>query len=198
MDAECNWWNSPSGPTNASNPGGTGEEVAGDADFSPWLTARTRRPCIGGLPSTPGKVTGGGQVAGQDPLFSPLGDLISLPALVVNTNGGAQANFGFVIQFRSGDTAPKGNLQYQDHDADVRIKATSYDQLIIGTGRLRAEHPRHLHRHRPGKRRIGVAHSRSGRLRRAKPRARPQTRLSIQTDSYSNGGPLIGGNIQIH
>ena len=39
VDAECNWWGSPSGPTNPSNPGGTGEEVVGDADFSPWLVA---------------------------------------------------------------------------------------------------------------------------------------------------------------
>lgn len=40
VDAECNWWNSPSGPTAATNPGGTGEEVIGDVDFDPWLVTR--------------------------------------------------------------------------------------------------------------------------------------------------------------
>ena len=35
---------------------------------APWLTARAPGgPCIGGVPSTPGKVTGGGQVGGSGP-----------------------------------------------------------------------------------------------------------------------------------
>jgi uncharacterized protein YkwD len=38
VNAECNWWNSRTGPTNPSNPGGTGERVVGDVDFIPWLT----------------------------------------------------------------------------------------------------------------------------------------------------------------
>src|SRR5207244_2813856 len=69
VDAQCNWWGSPTGPIAASNPGGTGEEVVGDADFTPWLTApRPIGACIGGA-STPGKATGGGQISGDDPLF---------------------------------------------------------------------------------------------------------------------------------
>ena len=44
FNAECNWWNSASGPTNAGNPGGTGDVVDGDVgsgpvDYTPWLTA---------------------------------------------------------------------------------------------------------------------------------------------------------------
>src|SRR6185503_10064084 len=82
VNAECNWWNSATGPMNLTNPGGTGEEVVGDADFTPWLTSPAPSgACVGGVPSTPGKVTGGGQIQG-DPVFSPIGDLVSVPALV--------------------------------------------------------------------------------------------------------------------
>jgi hypothetical protein len=39
VDATCNWWGSSTGPTNPSNPAGTGEVVEGDATFDPWLIA---------------------------------------------------------------------------------------------------------------------------------------------------------------
>ena len=46
VNAECNWWGSASGPTSPSNPGGTGEEVVGDADFTPWWTSPSQgSPC---------------------------------------------------------------------------------------------------------------------------------------------------------
>ena len=38
VNAQCNWWGSPTGPMAASNPGGTGEKVEGDANFTPWWT----------------------------------------------------------------------------------------------------------------------------------------------------------------
>jgi hypothetical protein len=198
VDAECNWWNSPTGPTNASNPGGTGEEVVGDADFAPWLTARAPGGrCIGGLRSTPGKVTGGGQIENQDPVFSPLGDLLSLPAIMVSTSGGAQANFGFVISFADGAAAPKGNLVYNDKGADVRIKAISYDLLTIDDGPCGVN----THAKFSGTAEVNGAEESftvevddCGEPSSGPP---PDT-FSITTDSYSNGGPLIGGNIQIH
>jgi hypothetical protein len=37
VNALSNWWGSASGPSNASNPGGTGAIVSGRVDFSPWL-----------------------------------------------------------------------------------------------------------------------------------------------------------------
>jgi Right handed beta helix region len=196
LDAECNWWGAADGPGPVGP--GSGDNVSTNVDFTPWLIAPAPGgPCIGGLPSTPGKVTGGGQVAGQDPMFSPLGDLISVPALVVNTNGGAQANFGFVIQFRSGDTAPKGNLQYQDHDANVRIKATSYDQLIISDTACGPN----THAIFTGEAEVnGVSESLTVEVDDCgEPSSGPPAdTFSIQTDTYSNSGPLVGGNIQIH
>jgi hypothetical protein len=80
-------------------------------------------------PSTPGKVTGGGFI---DPLT---GDPVGLAEMLIQSGSGAgvggKANFGFVVQFVSGDPAPSGNLTYHDHGADVRIKAESFDVLLI-------------------------------------------------------------------
>jgi hypothetical protein len=39
VDGTCNWWNSPTGPTAASNPGGTGALVSPNVSYSPWLNA---------------------------------------------------------------------------------------------------------------------------------------------------------------
>jgi hypothetical protein len=46
VNATCNWWGSPSGPMNPGNPGGTGEKVVGNANFTPWWTmASQTSPC---------------------------------------------------------------------------------------------------------------------------------------------------------
>jgi hypothetical protein len=130
VNAECNWWGSPSGPTNMSNPAGAGEEVVGDADFTPWLVApEPGGTCFGGVPPAPGKVSGGGAIE-SDPVFSPLGDLLSLPALIPSpANPNAQATFGFVVKC----CAPTGNLEYNDHGMDVRIKAESVNGPFISS-----------------------------------------------------------------
>jgi parallel beta-helix repeat protein len=41
LDATNNWWGSATGPTHSSNPGGTGDAVSGNVDYSPWLGATT-------------------------------------------------------------------------------------------------------------------------------------------------------------
>lgn len=202
VDAECNWWNSPSGPFNApNNPTGTGEEVVGDADFTPWLIAPAPGgPCVGGAPSTPGKVTGGGQVEG-DPLFSPLGDLLSLPALVPNLTGSnSNSTFGFVAKC----CPTSGNLSYRDHGMDVRIKATSIDGLqITEPGQSCPSTPGSKHAVFNGT--ANVTRS-TGTTNESffvevddcgEPGAIDTFR--IQTDTYSSGPPqkLAGGNIQI-
>jgi hypothetical protein len=37
VDATQNWWNSPTGPTHASNSGGTGDSASNNVTFTPWL-----------------------------------------------------------------------------------------------------------------------------------------------------------------
>ncbi len=37
IKAERNWWGHLSGPSNAGNPGGSGQKVTGSVDFTPWL-----------------------------------------------------------------------------------------------------------------------------------------------------------------
>lgn len=123
VNAECNWWNSSTGPTNAGNPGGTGEEVVGDADFTPWLTARAPGgPCNGPAP-TSGKGTGGGQVQG--------------------------ASFGFNAQVKGGVSS--GHFQFNEkggpsHHCDVTlvtfVSATTIEFDVscnTGIGHVRAE-----------------------------------------------------------
>ena len=82
--------------------------------------------------ASPGKVTGGGQLEG-DPVFSVAGVLLSAPALVPNLSDpeSSPSDFGFVV---NDDGVIRGNLQYHDHSADVRIKAQTMDALLIGSG----------------------------------------------------------------
>lgn len=61
FDATCNWWNSASGPTNAGNPGGTGDAVdgTGPVDFTPWQIAPDGA-CVGGVATTASQCKNGG------------------------------------------------------------------------------------------------------------------------------------------
>jgi Right handed beta helix region len=197
VNAECNWWGSATGPTNVNNPGGTGEEVEGNADFTPWLIA----PAPGGSCGiTPGKVTGGGQID-SDPVFSPLGDLLSLPALIPSLSSPtAQATFGFVAKC----CAPTGNLEYDDHSMDVRIKAQSIDGLNISSPGISCPAT-------PGSKHAQFAGT-AAVIRPTGTTIEPFTvdvddcgepgtsdTFGIKTTTYANGpSVLIGGNIQIH
>jgi parallel beta helix pectate lyase-like protein len=135
LNAENNWWGHASGPMEVPrNPSGAGDriiDVEQNVDFMPWLTVPPPAPCPAAPPppDTPGKVTGGGQIDG-DPLFSPLGDLISLPAIIPSLSGGtSNSTFGFVVTC----CAPKGNLEYNDHGMNVRIKVQSISGLNISS-----------------------------------------------------------------
>jgi len=55
VDGTCNWWGAVSGPTNAGNPGGSGDSVVGDVGFKPWLIA----------PAPDGLCTGGVKQVGK-------------------------------------------------------------------------------------------------------------------------------------
>jgi len=203
VDATCNWWGSTTGPTNPGNPGGTGDKVIGGAIFTPWLTAPAPNgPCLG-APNTPGKVTGGGQILG-DPTFSSLGTLLSAPAVIPSlVDPKVQATFGFVAKC----CAPSGNLEFSDHQADVRIKAQSIDGLFITTG------PCGANTHAVFTGTAAVIRS-TGTVNESffvevddcsEPGSSPGTgpdTFSITatgTAPYASGPqPLIGGNIQIH
>ena len=37
LNAENNWWGDASGPQHSGNPGGLGDPISGNVDYSPWL-----------------------------------------------------------------------------------------------------------------------------------------------------------------
>ncbi len=47
INAENNWWGSNSGPTHSTNPGGTGQAVSDNVDFTPWLGSGATNPIMG-------------------------------------------------------------------------------------------------------------------------------------------------------
>jgi hypothetical protein len=209
LHAENNWWGSSTGPTSPSNPGGTGDAVVdpdGVVVFIPYLTTPPGPPCPAAPPppNTPGKVTGGGQIPGDDPVFSLTGDLLSLPALTLSaasaSNPNGKATFGFVAKC----CAPSGNLDYDDHPAGVRIKAQSVDSLVISS-------PGSACPATPGSKHAKFGGTASV-IRSNATTTEPYTvdvddcgepgtadTFGIKTTTYSNGpSTLIGGNIQIH
>ena len=84
FNATCNWWNSTSGPTNAGNPGGTGDTVdgTGPVTFKPWLIAPAPGgDCIGGnVPTSKDQCKNGGwmtRVRSNGTIFKNQGDCVS-------------------------------------------------------------------------------------------------------------------------
>jgi len=201
VDGTCNWWGDPSGPGPVGP--GIGARVSTNVDFTPWLIARAPAgACVGGV-SASGKATGGGQIE-SEPIFSPLGDLLSVPALIPSLSGpSAQATFGFVAKC----CAPTGNLEYNDHGMGVRIKALSIDGLVIRSpGDSCPSIPDSKHATFGGT--AAVTRSTGGTFTEnftveVDDCGEPGTAdtLGIRTDTYVNGWPvpktLIGGNIQI-
>ena len=57
-NAQDNWWGAASGPRHASNPGGTGDQVSNNVNFTPWLTGDTTVPTA---PRTVGRPPGHGR-----------------------------------------------------------------------------------------------------------------------------------------
>lgn len=53
LSGTCNWWGSATGPTAASNPGGTGSKVGPNVIYAPWLISPAPGgACIGGNVAT--------------------------------------------------------------------------------------------------------------------------------------------------
>jgi hypothetical protein len=207
IDAEFNWWGSPTGPFHpTNNPGGTGNPVVDDGngiDFLPFLTSPA-----GGTPCTPtpGKATGGGKIESSDDSLS-LDTVLELATLLISsssspTSVGSQATFGFTVTC----CPAKGNLEYDDHGADVRIKATSIANFMISspsmaclanpTGRHAQFKGMAQQSNTPGSVMFTADVDDCGEP--GSSTAGGVDRFSISTDAgYSASGPLIGGNIQI-
>ncbi len=157
------------------------------AIINDWLCSRgfvTGGSCA----STAGKVTGGGQIDGGDPVFSPTGDLLTLPAITPSAASGAQANFGMVVQYGSRDAAPRGNLNYRDHGTGDQIKATSFNGLIISGN----------HATITGVATVNGAAGKRFRVEIDDLAAGDAFTIEVLDGGYSNSGPVIGGNIKIH
>lgn len=92
-------------PTSTGTPTFTPTNTPTDTPTNTLTFTPTPTPIF----STPGKVTGGGNI-----------DLLD-----------HKATFGFTVNYRDGDSAPKGNLTYQDHKNGLRLKAISFDLLVI-------------------------------------------------------------------
>ncbi|MGH2450731.1 MAG: post-COAP-1 domain-containing protein [Candidatus Limnocylindria bacterium] len=113
VDGECNWWNSSTGPTHPSNPGGSGAQATNNVDFTPWLIGPAPGgACVGGLPS--GKVSGGGQ--------------IDVP--------GGRGSFGFNAMQEDGSTS--GHLSYRNHatGAHLDCTVTAITELTANTAKF--------------------------------------------------------------
>ncbi|HAJ38295.1 MAG TPA: hypothetical protein DCL15_21700 [Chloroflexi bacterium] len=77
IQADENWWGTPSGPTSARNPGGVGGALIGDADFAPWLCSGVDGdPAIGFQPEA---VTVCGLAEQLVILTQPVGGLEGFP-----------------------------------------------------------------------------------------------------------------------
>ncbi len=202
LNAENNWWGSSTGPTNVNNPGGTGDAVIDPdnvVDFTPWLTSPPGSPCPA-APNTPGKATGGGKIESSSTSTS-LDTVLSLATLLITSTShpisvGSQATFGFSVAC----CAPKGNLEYNDHAANITIKATSIITFVISPSSAcpAGKHAQFM----------GMAKQNGTTVNftvdvddcgepGSSPTGGPDM-FKIQTSAgYMAGGPLIGGNIQI-
>ncbi|MFP3898155.1 MAG: nitrous oxide reductase family maturation protein NosD [Dehalococcoidia bacterium] len=83
IDAEDNWWGDASGPYNAtSNPGGGGDEVSDNVDFTPWLgtlPAPTKGASTATGTGPASFATSGGKIADLVPVTAPGLPSVSFP-----------------------------------------------------------------------------------------------------------------------
>ena len=176
----------------ARTSGGTAPLTLGNGFLIDNLSYSSSATCSGQASTE--KVTGGGQIEG-DPVFSVDGMLLSVPALVPSlANPKSQASFGFAVQDGG---APKGNLEYNDKPAGVRVKVTSISGLSFSSSCGPNTHAKFS----------GMADV----IRATGTTSEPFTvdvddcgepgtmdTFGIMTLTYSNGpSTLIGGNIQI-
>ena len=134
--------------------------------------------------STPGRATGGGQVAGE----------LAEMSILRGTSASGRASFGFDAQFASGDTAPIGHLTFLDRGVDETVKSTSIDTFTVTgnratfTGRATVN----------GMAGIGFLVEVQDLGDAGSAGAMPDTFNIVLDDGYSAGGVLVNGNLQVH
>ena len=173
INAEMNWWGSPTGPTHPNNPGGTGDSVVdngplvpGDIDYDPFRTTPAGgTPCIS-TPPPSGKVTGGGQI---------------------NVVGG-RGSFGF--NARQDDGVGSGHLTYHNHATGAQLNCTVTAITMLTTttaefsGTCTAD---------------STSPSFSAHVEdHGEPGAQNMDRFVITYGAITEGGTIRSGNIQIH
>ena len=157
--------------------------------------------------STPGKVSGGGQIdpGTGEPATDPLtGQVLQLATMLIqpgsaSASAGGQANFGFVAHYASGDAAPSGNLTYKDQGAGVDLRATSLQMLAISDGACGTN----SHARFTGNATVNGSANQSFVVEVddcAQPGSTDNFKITVSgpNQTYEAEGKLIDGNISIH
>jgi hypothetical protein len=172
INAENNWWGSPTGPTHINNPGGTGDPVVDNAplpggiDYVPFrATPAGGTPCIP-TPPPSGKVTGGGQI-----------DVV-----------GGRANFGFNARQDGG--VGSGHLNYQNHATGAQLNCTVTAVTMFTTTTAEFSGTCSADSTTPS----FSAHVED----HGEPGAQNMDRFVITYGVVTEGGNIRSGNIQIH
>jgi hypothetical protein len=121
---------------------------------------------------TPGKVTGGGQIA------------IPLPK--------GKASFGFNVMYQEGWAAPKGELQYVDHTTKMIVHGPSMISLVVSSDKTKATFVGTCTING-----VGGFTFKAYVEDNSEPGTNDVFKISL-SNGYTAGGTLLNGNIQIH
>jgi hypothetical protein len=122
IDATGNWWGSPTGPTSAGNPGGSGAHISANASFKPWLCDGADTSAAVGFQPNPANLCGD---AAPD---------TSISGQPSNPTSSMTATFTFS---GSDDVTPPANLTFECRLDSAAFAACSsprsYSNLSNGT-----------------------------------------------------------------
>jgi hypothetical protein len=120
---------------------------------------------------TPGKVTGGGQIA------------------IIGTG---KASFGFNVMYQEGDPAPKGELQYIDHTTKMTVHGPNMTSLVVSSDKTKATFTGECEINGVSGFKFKVYVEDNG-----EPGKNDVFKIAL-SNGYSAGDKLLNGNIQIH
>ncbi len=133
ISAENNWWGDASGPSHASNPGGSGDNVSDNVDFDPWLTAIS--PCI--FPKIKANGSDGPiQIAHGQPLSVTIElDAGNSPGMPADWWCVADTAFGWYYYHNSGTWRPGFQVSYQGplFDLSPPLEVLNISDLPMGS-----------------------------------------------------------------